>query len=201
MNVLVIFGTTEGQTRKIAEFIADQIRALGHTTTLVDAADAATAELKLHDFDAVALAASLHLGKFQTTMENFARARAQTLNGMRTAFFPVSLSAASLDKDDIQGLRVCLEEFKATTGWKPGETHNVAGAFRFTKYDFFKRWGMKLIARQKGITADTSKDFELTDWVGLRNAVDLFIATVVEARQHVEQESRRLAPQPSAAKP
>lgn len=39
MNVLVLYGTTEGQTREIARFVADRLAARGHAASLVDAAE------------------------------------------------------------------------------------------------------------------------------------------------------------------
>jgi menaquinone-dependent protoporphyrinogen oxidase len=52
---------------------------------------------------------------------------------------------------------------------------HVAGAFRYTEYDFFKRWAMKLIAREHGQPTDTSKDYELTDWSRLDAFCQRFI--------------------------
>jgi len=178
MNFLVVYGTTEGQTRKICQFVADRIKVSSHNADLVDATDPTLGTLKLRGYDGVVVAGSLHVGKFQTSIEEFVKARHQTLNGMRTMFLPVSLSAASHDADDIKGLADCTGRFVNETGWKPGETHNVAGAFRYTQYDFFKRWGMKLIAYQKGVATDTSRDLELTDWVALTRVTDGFVATV-----------------------
>jgi hypothetical protein len=48
------------------------------------------------------------------------------------------------------------------TGWSPKLIHHVAGAFRYTSYDFLKRWAMKYIAYRKGAPTDTSRDYELT---------------------------------------
>jgi menaquinone-dependent protoporphyrinogen oxidase len=185
MNFLVVYGTTEGQTRKIAQFVADRIKVHDHGVDLADATDAASADIKLRGYDGVVVAGSLHIGKFQTSIEEFVRSRCQTLNGMRTVFLPVSLSAASKDDDDVKGLAECIRRFLDETGWKPGATHNVAGAFRYTQYDFFKRWGMKLIAYQKGVSTDASRDLELTDWVALTRVTDGFVATVEAAGRHV----------------
>jgi menaquinone-dependent protoporphyrinogen oxidase len=181
MNFLIVYGTTEGHTRKVAQFAADQIRAKAGVTVL-DGADPAVDDVKLGEFDGVIVAASLHVGRFQASIEDFVRKRVQTLNGMRTLFLPVSLSAASKDEDDVKGLGRCLAQFAAATGWRPGRIENVAGAFRFTQYDFFKRWGMKLIAYQKGLPTDTAQDQELTDWPALRRALADFTATVEKAR-------------------
>ena len=36
MNVLVFYGTTEGQTRKIAQFVSDRLDVRGHEARLID---------------------------------------------------------------------------------------------------------------------------------------------------------------------
>ena len=55
----------------------------------------------------------------------------------------------------------------ADTGWTPGQILHVAGAFRFTEYDFFKGWVMRLIAKEKKVEVDPHRDLELTDWPAL----------------------------------
>lgn len=183
MNFLIVYATTEGQTRKICEFVADRIKMHKHDFVLVDASAHSDTDLKLRGYDGVVIAGSLHVGKFQTGIEEFVRTRHDTLNGMRTAFLPVSLAAASKDEDDVKGLEQCVRRFTEATGWRPGTIHKIAGAFRFTQYDFFKRWGMKLIAYQKGVPTDTSRDLELTDWLDVTVFVDNFVASVEAARR------------------
>ena len=95
---------------------------------------------------------------------------------MPTAFISVSLSAASHDADDLDGLTRCVADFEHRTRWTPREVHHAAGAFRFTQYDFLKRWALKYIAYRKGQPTDTSKDYELTDWDALGVFVDDFAA-------------------------
>jgi menaquinone-dependent protoporphyrinogen oxidase len=175
MNILVLYGTTEGQTRKIARFIADRLAARGHVTMLIDAAETEPG-FDLHAFDAAVVAASLHAGHYQSAVTNFARRHHATLNAMPTAFVSVSLSAASDDPDDLDGLARCVADFEHHTQWAPREVHHAAGAFRFSQYDFLKRWAMKYIAYRKGQPTDTSKDYELTDWDALGAFVDGFAA-------------------------
>jgi menaquinone-dependent protoporphyrinogen oxidase len=182
MNFLIIYGTTEGQTRKIAEFVAGRVKAHKHGVVLLDATSDEAAEVKLRDYDGVVVAASLHAGLYQAAVESFVRAHHETLNGTRTLFLSVSLSAASKDAEDLVGLKKCLDRFLRATGWKPGEVRHVIGAFRYTQYDFFKRWGMKLIAYEKGVSTDTSKDLELTDWGELAGIADAFVTTVAKAQ-------------------
>jgi menaquinone-dependent protoporphyrinogen oxidase len=135
-SILVLYGTTEGQTRKIARFIAGRLTARGHEAELIDASEA---ELDPRAFGAAAIAASLHTGHYQPAVVDFVSRHHDTLNLMPTAFVSVSLSAASHDADDLDGLARCLAEFVHRTQWKPREVHHAAGAFRFSEYDFLKR--------------------------------------------------------------
>jgi len=40
----------------------------------------------------------------------------------------------------------------------------IAGALKYTQYNFFIKWVMKGIARKEGGSTDTSRDHEYTDW-------------------------------------
>ena len=171
MKILILYGTTEGQTRKVAEFAAKHLRDLGDTVTLADATDD-TSTIDLRAFDAAIIAASLHAGQYQAPVVHFARANHAWLNLMPAAFFSVSLSAAGSDPEDLKGIADCAERFMAETRWTTAEVRHVAGAFRFTEYDFFKRWVMKLIAWEKGVKAEPGKDLELTNWEALSATID-----------------------------
>ena len=165
MRILIVYATTDGQTRKIARFAANHLTDLGPSVEMLNAADAEG--LDLARFDAVILAASLHAGGFQKEMIAFAKANAPALNAKPTLFLPVSLSAAGDDAEDWDGLTTCVEKFLTATSWAPFRTQHVAGAFRFTEYDFFRAWAMRRIAAQKGEVVDPHGDKEYTDWTAL----------------------------------
>ena len=59
MNVLIVYGTTEGQTQKIAEWTATRIRERGHQAELLDSA-ALESDLDLETYDAFIIAESVH---------------------------------------------------------------------------------------------------------------------------------------------
>ena len=56
------------------------------------------------------------------------------------------------------------ETFTASCDWKPKRIEVVAGALKYTQYDFFKRFLMKQIVNSKGGSTDTEHDQEYTDW-------------------------------------
>lgn len=180
MNILICYATTEGQTRKIALHAADFIMRHGCSAT-VENADSAE-NLSLEDFDGVILAGSVHVGRYQTALVHLVRSRVDQLNAIASAFLSVSLSAAG-DENDRQDARKLAADFLEATGWSADMVLDVAGAFRFTQYDFFKRWAMRLIAMQKGESVDPDQDKEYTDWEALDDFLDRFVDHVRAARQ------------------
>lgn len=165
MNILVCYATTEGQTRKIARFCANQLFSQGHSVELLHVADAD--ELDIAGYDAAILAGSVHIGHLQKGLAQFATAHAGSLNAMPTLLVQVSLAAAGSDEKEHADLDRIADEFCKDAGWVPGQVVQVAGAFRFTQYDFFRSWAMRFIAAQKGETVDPQSDREYTDWGAL----------------------------------
>lgn len=161
MKLLIIFGTTEGQTRKIAQFLKDEAEKSGHKVTLCDATAKPPSP---NNFDAVLMGASVHVAKYQTAVIHYAKEHHEELNKMPSGFFSVSLAAASDDKESAKELDEILKNFIRETGWKPAYIEQVAGALLYTKYDFFKRFIMRLISKKHGGDTDTSQDHEYTDW-------------------------------------
>src|SRR5262245_49089361 len=131
MNILIIYGTTEGQTRKIAAWTATRIREQGHQVELLDSA-ALAADLKLGDFQAFIVAASVHQEYHQEAITNFVFAQHELLNARPSAFVSVSLSAAvEEEKSEAQKY---ADRFVSITGWRPSTTLLLGGALRFAEY-------------------------------------------------------------------
>lgn len=172
MKVLIVFGTTEGQTRKIAERVGERIRELNeeadvHDSTLLPS------DLDVSAFKAVIVAASIHQHQYQTSITHFVKEHRRALASRPTAFISVSLSAVlAADRDDAQS---CVDEFLAETGWHPTHVEHVAGALLYTQYDYLKRQIMKFIVWQGGGPTDAGQDYEFTDWNALTKFTDGFI--------------------------
>lgn len=177
-HILIVYGTTEGHTRKVAHRIAEMIRARGHTTDVWDSTATPEAE-RAAPYDAIIVGASIHLAKHQRTVRAYVRAAAEALQSLPSAFFSVSMTAAQPDEASQAEARQYAEAFLAETGWKPDRTWSVAGALRYTHYGFLKRLVMRSIARKEGHATDTSRDYEYTDWPSLRRSVEEFLDEVV----------------------
>lgn len=172
--ILVAYGTTEGQARKIAEFIAERLRIRGHRVDLVDTATPAAQQLGA-SYQAAIVGGSLHQQRHQRSLEHFLKDNRDLLAAMPVALFSVSLAAALDDMGSKLEARRLLDELAMDCGLKPRVVRCIAGALKYTQYDYLKRQLMRMIAGHYGRPTDTAKDVEYTDWSDVEAFVDEFL--------------------------
>jgi menaquinone-dependent protoporphyrinogen oxidase len=172
-RILVLYGTTDGHTAKIARFLTDTLGALG---AQVDLVKAGTASPNPRDYAGIVVAASLHARGYQRSVVRWAKANAEALNGTTTAFLSVSLSVLQKDLRVQRELGGIANRFEAETGWKPTRVKHVAGALLYSRYGWLKRWVMRRIAGKAGGATDVTRDHEYTNWEDLRSFAVAFCA-------------------------
>lgn len=179
-HVIVLYGTTEGQTAKIAQHVASAGRALGHQ---VDVRHAAELEpgLSLEPYDGAILGASVHEGRHQRYLEAVASEHRAWLGEHSSAFFSVCLAIASPDAQERQAAAALVDRFAERTGWAPAHRAVFAGALRYSQYNWLKRMLMKQIAKKEGGDTDTSRDHEYTDWDAVTEWAEVFFHRLGDA--------------------
>lgn len=165
---MIVYATTEGHTRDIAEFLRDEAEKEGLVAALFDAT---VTPPDPDEYDSVIIASSMHAGKYQLSIQDYVRANHNTLNNMKSLFMSVSLAAAADEPESWQELKEQTSQFLIETGWKPDIIEYVAGALLYTRYDFFKRFTMRLIQKRSGGDIDTSTDHVYTDWDQVRGVL------------------------------
>jgi menaquinone-dependent protoporphyrinogen oxidase len=180
-DVPVFYATSEGQTRKIAERLAIVLAARGLDSRALDLASADANAVNWPHVRGALVGASIHAGGYQHEARTFLRAHAEFLNRIPSAFFSVSLSAASEHATERDVVRRLAESFPAANGWTPSVVVSFAGRLAYTQYGFLKRLIMKRIARKEGGPTDTSRDYELTNWTQVERLADDVAARVREA--------------------
>lgn len=161
VSFLVVYGTGEGQTAKVADRIVSVLTERGHDSRAVDADDV-PGDVDPADFDAVLVGASIHAGRHQSSVREFVRRHREALSSKPTAFFQVSLSSA--DEEGEATAAGYVEEFVAETDWHPDRVGLFGGALRYSEYGFVKRLVMKQIAKRSNLDAEPDEDREFTDW-------------------------------------
>lgn len=177
MNILFAYGTTEGQTKKIAHHVEATLKSDGHSCTTHscdetrDVPDVAT-------FDAVIIAGSVHQKRHQPEITAFIEGQHAALASKPGAFISVSLSIT--DPDGKAEAQQYVDDFVTETGWTPTATHLAAGAVRFLEYDFFKEFTVKqIVMRGQTVPDKSAGNPEYTDWDALDSFVRSFLDDAV----------------------
>jgi menaquinone-dependent protoporphyrinogen oxidase len=172
-KILIAYGTTEGQTARIADQLAEVIRSRGLEA---DALNLKLSSVTVDGYDAVVVGGSIHMGKHQEDVVEFVGKNRSELDRLPSAFFSVSLAA----NGDLANAEAYVENFVQQTGWRPSKVGLFSGALLYRQYGFLKRYMMKRIVRDKpGMSTDTSRDYVYTDWDQVRRFAEDFVERLV----------------------
>jgi menaquinone-dependent protoporphyrinogen oxidase len=174
-KILIGYGTTEGQTARIADYLASVIRSRGFEAQSVDLKR--SKDVPLDDCDAVIVGGSIHMGKHQQEVVDFVTKNRAVLERLPSAFFSVSLAASG----DAANAEAYIANFEQQTGWHPTKVGLFGGSLLYRQYGFFKRWMMKRIVRDKPgtLSLDTSRNHEYTDWDQVKRFAEDFLTRLV----------------------
>ncbi len=170
----ILYATREGHTRRIAERTANTVRAHGWLADLFDVAELNEA-WAVNGYAAVILAASIHRGSHEREMIQFVKRHRTELERVASALLSVSLTQANAQdrsrqpevrlqaQKDVQRM---LDEFYASTGFRPQRVTAVAGALLYSRYNPLIRYIMKPISKRAGGPTDTARDHDFDELAG-----------------------------------
>jgi menaquinone-dependent protoporphyrinogen oxidase len=158
-RILIAYASSHGQTRKIANTLAAELRRRGHE---VELADALLARLPpVEDYDAVVIGSRVQIGLHARPLLEYIIDNRAELHAIPSYLFVVSMAAAAPRSADPKGY---VAKLLALTHWQPRAAVALAGALPYRSYGVALRFVMKLISRFAGHTTDTSRDHEYTNW-------------------------------------
>jgi len=172
-RILILYGTTDGQTAKVASAMAETLRRLHLDVDVVNAA-ASAGDVRAEEYGAVIVAASVQAGKYQRTVTRWVRENAAALNGRPSAFISVCLAALQHKPEVVRDIEARLQAWFAGSGWHPEMYRAIAGALPYTRYPWWKRYMMRRIVAKANGDTDTTRDYEYTDWADLAAFVSAF---------------------------
>jgi len=172
MRVLIVYATSEGHTRKVASAIESHLADQGHEAAVFDSA-LGLGNVGLDAFGAIIVAASVHDRVHQETIVDFIIAHRERLQATPSAFLSVSLSAA-MEGGSMEA-RGYIDRIIRETGWHPTETLPVAGALKYSEYDYFRQQIVKDVVFKNDFRIDAERDYEFTDWQALKSFVQNFV--------------------------
>jgi menaquinone-dependent protoporphyrinogen oxidase len=179
-KILVVYGSTFGQTERVARRIAGILKDAGHAVE-THRGDELPDALPLGDYDGFLVAASVLMGHHQKYIRHWLRRYATLLNVAPSAFVSVCGAAGS---DPLQA-QAYIDGLLRETGWRPKVTRSFTGAVAYTRYGWWLRWYLKVISRRKGLPTDTSRDWDFTEWGAVERFAEDLAVTLVPANDPV----------------
>ena len=157
---LIIYSTTDGQTKLICERIKN-LSQFNNQTKLIEIDKAAKENIR--PYEVVIIGASIRYGKHNPSVLNFVRENIENFKQKKTAFFSVNVVARKEQKN-LPETNPYLIKFLKLSKWNPDIKAVFAGKIDYPKYSFFDRQIIRLIMFITKGPTDTSKSYEFTDW-------------------------------------
>ena len=174
MKFAVVYATTEGQTKKIARFVASKLEDIGHAVSLHNSSDYIV-NLNMKELDRIILAGSVHENEHQEVLGSFIVAHRSTLATKRTLLLSVSLSAAFEGTlPDAEGY---VQGFCENLHWRPDKYLLVAGAIKHAAYGYYQEMIIQYKVLPRRPIENPEEDYEFTDWASLGKAIVDFAGT------------------------
>nr|AEM25294.1 protoporphyrinogen oxidase [Strigomonas oncopelti] len=188
MKYLILFSTSSGHTKVIADTIADTIRAKesGAECTVQDIKlfmthNTLTAEgvADMKNYNKVILGASIRYGYFAQEVHQFVKQYAPYLNSIPTGFFTVNMTARKENKATPE-TNPYAQKFLRGCPWKPTKSAVFAGALYYPRYSFFDRNVIRVIMKMTGGDTDPKTEKVYTDWDSVKAFAEDVVALTAD---------------------
>lgn len=160
-TICILYSTTDGQTRKICQRIAQVLEEQGHTAPLLSLAEQPNPDLSAAD--KIVLGASIRYGKHHPRVFRFVEDFRAQLEQKPSAFFTVNVVARKPNKNR-PDTNPYMIKFLQLSGWRPAHLGVFAGKIAYPMYRFWDRQMIRFIMwLTKGPTAPDAV-VEFTNW-------------------------------------
>lgn len=167
---LIVYASRDGHSFRIADHIADGLRERQLQVRVKWASSWDGADLAQHS--GVLLISPVHAGMHAPELVEFAKKHRLELARMPSLMLSVSLAQAGVEGRWTRAARAkagwyvrdSIARFCAETEFSQARVIPVAGALSYSRYGIVKRMFMKRLARLVGADADTSRDWDYTNW-------------------------------------
>lgn len=160
-KILIIYASTDGQTRKICQRLQQVVEQQIHRVTVVAIED--VAPIDVASFDKIIIGASIRYGKHSPLIVNFIEQNRQLLESKPNAFFSVNVVARKPEKS-LPEHNPYLQKFLRRISWKPGIVAVFAGKIDYPSYRPLDRFMIRLIMWMTKGPTDPNAVIEFTDW-------------------------------------
>ena len=160
-NILLLYSSTDGHTRKISLKLKQIIKQSRHQVTVIPIEDVATIDISA--FDKIVIGASVRYGKHSSLIVDFIESNRERLETRPNAFFSVNVVARKAEKKDPEN-NPYLQKFLKRLSWEPKHLEVIAGKIDYPSYRFIDRLMIQMIMWMTKGPTDANAVIEYTDW-------------------------------------
>ena len=160
MSCLLIYSSTDGQTKKICDVIKENLS--NKNPIQICTVDEAI-NLDINNYDQIILGASIRYGNYKSNLFKFIKNNIQILDKKKNAFFSVNVVARKTEKNT-PSTNPYIKKFLKKTCWRPKKIEVFAGKVDYPNYNFFNKLVIRFIMYITKGPTDISQSYEFTDW-------------------------------------
>ena len=167
-KAVVIYSTTDGQTKRICEFLIQKLKAkIDIDLFSIEEID----QIELSFYDKIIVGASIRYCKHNPKLFKFIEKNIQVLKEKSTAFFTVNVVARKEGKNTPE-TNPYMKKFLELSAWQPNLLGVFAGKIDYPSYKFTDKQIIRLIMYITKGPTDTSGSFEFTNWKSVEKFSD-----------------------------
>ena len=159
-EILIIYSSTDGQTKKICERIK-QVSAKNNKIKIISLNKVSNENLNV--YEEIIIGASIRYGKHNSKIYSFIESNKKILESKKTAFFSVNVVARKSEKNT-PATNPYVINFLKKSAWQPDRLAVFAGKVDYPNYSFVNKLIIRFIMYITKGPVDTSKSYEFTDW-------------------------------------
>ena len=170
MNSLIIYSSTDGQTKKICETLKNN--SINKSTYEVISLNEAFL-VEIEKYEKIIIGASIRYGRHNPRVYKFIQNNKYILDKKKNAFFSVNVVARKPEKNT-PDTNPYIRKFLKKSNWQPKKLGVFAGKIDYPKLGFINRSVIRLIMFITGGPTNTSNTYEFTDWKSVRKFIKEF---------------------------
>lgn len=173
-NILIVYSSFHKHTENICLYIARELSQEGYQVKVYDV-EAIPQNLFLNHYDGLIVGAPVRMRQFSAHLKQWVRNSLPYFHNKPTAFFSVCLGILQEDAQVQAEENGILENFLKKSLWEPEVKAIFAGGLAYSKYNFFLKLLMWVIARKAGHRTNIFHDENYTDWNQVKKFVERFV--------------------------
>ena len=170
MNSLIIYSSTDGQTKKICETLKNN--SINKSSYEIISLDEAFHK-EVEKYENIIIGASIRYGRHNPKVYKFIQNNRYILDKKKSAFFSVNVVARKPEKNT-PDTNPYIRKFLKKSNWLPKKLGVFAGKIDYPKLGFINRSVIRFIMFITSGPTNTNNTYEFTDWHSVRKFIKEF---------------------------